>query len=105
MKRRLGRLLFPAAATVGAGVAVSYAVRLSACKVPALDIAACVLALFATVTTAVHQAFEAATATTHRCKVSGCSFRVRIQSTDPGESRRWQEAAASHPAHTLTQRP
>ncbi|SPE51866.1 hypothetical protein SNS2_1540 [Streptomyces netropsis] len=105
MKTRLDRLLFPAAATVGAGVAVSYAVRLSACKVPVMDVAACVLALFATVTAAVQHLVEFATATTHRCRVDGCSFRVRIRTTDPGESRRWQEAAASHPAHTLTPRP
>lgn len=37
--------------------------------------------------------------TTHRCP--DCDFTVRLTDVDPGESRRWQEAAAAHPHHDL----
>ncbi|WP_326598085.1 hypothetical protein [Streptomyces sp. NBC_01803] len=36
---------------------------------------------------------------THRCRESGCTFRVQLTGPDSGESRRWQEIAAQHPHH------
>ncbi|MBT2383006.1 hypothetical protein [Streptomyces sp. ISL-11] len=65
---------------------------------------ACALALFANVTCSINHLVEVAFATTHRCQVSGCSFRVRLSDADAAESRRWQEAAAAHPRHVPTSR-
>ncbi|MBT2383099.1 hypothetical protein [Streptomyces sp. ISL-11] len=97
-------LRLPAAALVGAAVAWSIGIRLRAYDVPMSINWACALALFANVTLSVNHLAEAASTTTHRCRVPGCSFRVRLWDVDAAESRRWQEAAAAHPGHALTQR-
>ncbi|QSY50192.1 MULTISPECIES: hypothetical protein [Streptomyces] len=87
------------AVTVGGVVAADYAWQLATHDVPVLLIAGCALAVYATVHVAVRRAMDELRATTHRCAIPGCRFRIRLVNPDPGESRRWQEVAASHPAH------
>ncbi|MFK0178197.1 hypothetical protein ACIQVR_19685 [Streptomyces xanthochromogenes] len=43
--------------------------------------------------------------TVYRCPDADCTYKVRVTHVDPGERRRWQEAAASHPSHELNYRP
>ncbi|GHC33129.1 hypothetical protein LE181_17870 [Streptomyces sp. SCA3-4] len=94
------RWIGPAAAiTVGAVAAADYAWQLATHGVPVLINVACTLAIYATVHTAVRRAVDELLATTHRCPVPGCRFRIRLVNPDPGESRRWQEIAAAHPLH------
>ncbi|MCD9144360.1 hypothetical protein [Streptomyces albireticuli] len=98
MKLRHVRL--PAAAVVGAVLALAIDSRLRSYGVSVSLSVTCALAVFANTSAAINHLVEIATATTHRCKVPGCTFRVRLPDADPVESRRWQEAAAAHPAHT-----
>lgn len=97
MKLRYFRLI--GACLVGAAVAWTAASRLHAYDVPAAMTWACSLALFANVMAAINHVVEVVFSTTHRCRVPGCRFRVRLPDADAVESRRWQEAAAAHPAH------
>lgn len=51
------------------------------------------------------EALAARLATTvFHCRAAGCSYKVSVTHVDPGERRRWQEAAASHPGHELNPR-
>ncbi|MFE9538502.1 hypothetical protein [Streptomyces sp. NPDC006691] len=43
--------------------------------------------------------------TVYRCPDADCTYKVSVTHVDPGERRRWQEAAASHPSHELNYRP
>ncbi|MEU2873784.1 hypothetical protein ABZ769_32050 [Streptomyces olivoreticuli] len=101
---KLRRLRLPAAALVGAAVGAEIGLRLRPYGVPVSLAVACALAVFANISAAVSHLIETASATTHRCRVPGCSFRVRLTAADAAESRRWQEAAAAHPAHARTRR-
>lgn len=93
-------LSLAAAVTVGGVVAADYAWQLASHDVPVLITVACALAIYATVHVTVLRAVDELRATTHRCPVPGCRVRIRLVNADPGESRRWQEIAASHPHHT-----
>ncbi|MEV6669938.1 hypothetical protein [Streptomyces sp. NPDC051162] len=96
---KLRRLRLSAAALVGAVVASGICSDLNDCGVQGSLMAVCSLAVFANVTATVDHLWIAATATTHRCTVRGCDFRVRLSDPTAAESRRWQEAAAAHPTH------
>ncbi|MFI1183338.1 hypothetical protein ACH4UT_27840 [Streptomyces sp. NPDC020799] len=98
-KARLRRCAVPAAFAVGAALGVYQARELFAYGVPASVAAASVLTVSACVYVTVRQFLEALLAETHRCRVEGCTFRARLTCPDAGESRRWQEIAAAHPAH------
>ncbi|MEU3353792.1 hypothetical protein [Streptomyces sp. NPDC037389] len=98
-KLTLRHFAFPIASLIGGALGVDYAYELDAHHVPLLTMVACCLAIFASVYTAVRWFVEVLSATTHKCRAAGCGFRVRVSSTDPGESRRWQEIAAAHPVH------
>ncbi|MBT2382094.1 hypothetical protein [Streptomyces sp. ISL-11] len=98
------RVRLPAAALVGAAVALTAGSRLRGYDVPVALTTACALALFANVACSINHLVEVAFATTHRCRVPGCSFRVRLPDADAAESRRWQEAAAAHPHHVPVHR-
>ncbi|WP_405654466.1 hypothetical protein OHU25_32440 [Streptomyces sp. NBC_00117] len=86
---------------VGVALAVGAAIsiRLSTYDVPFFLLTACALGTAGSVLSALLNIEQAWTATTHRCTAPGCDFRVRIQHSDAGESRRWQEIAAAHPTH------
>ncbi|MEV4871615.1 hypothetical protein [Streptomyces syringium] len=101
---RFRRLALPAAVVAGGSVAWFIGLRLRAYLVPADLTAACALAVFVNVTVAIRSLIEGACATTHRCLVPGCAFRVRLTNPDAAESRRWQEAAAAHPTHAQARR-
>lgn len=81
-------------------VAVSIGVRLHSYGVPLALITPCVLSVLSSSMWLLIRVEEAARTTTHRCTAAGCDFLVRLQHVDAAESRRWQEAAANHPAHT-----
>ncbi|MFE6801541.1 hypothetical protein ACFVEN_07640 [Streptomyces sp. NPDC057681] len=95
-RRRLVSLL-----QVGVSLAVGAAIsiRLATYDVPFFLLTACALGTAGSVLSALLNIEQAWTATTHRCTVPGC-VRVRIQHSDAGENRRWQEIAAAHPTHT-----
>ncbi|MGW2186600.1 hypothetical protein [Streptomyces sp. NPDC001719] len=101
---KLRRLRLPAAALVGAVVGADIGLRLRSYGVPLSLAAACALAVFANIAAAVNNLIETASRTTHRCAVPGCTFYVRLTDATAAESRRWQEAAAAHPAHARTRR-
>ncbi|ARZ67237.1 hypothetical protein SMD11_1576 [Streptomyces albireticuli] len=86
MKLRHFRLI--SAALVGTAVAWTAASRLHSYDVPAALTTACTLALFANVMAAISHVFEVVFSTTHRCRVPGCRFRVRLSDADAVESRR-----------------
>ncbi|MFJ3989915.1 hypothetical protein ACIPWY_14815 [Streptomyces sp. NPDC090032] len=96
-RRRIVSLL-----EIGVSLAVGAAisVRLASYGVPSFLLAACALGTAGSVLSALLNIEQAWAATTHRCTVPGCDFRVRIQHSDAGENRRWQETAANHPNHT-----
>ncbi|MFE5682255.1 hypothetical protein [Streptomyces sp. NPDC056512] len=96
-RRRIVSLL-----EIGVSLAVGAAIsiRLASYDVPFFLLTACALGTAGSALSALLNIEQAWTATTHRCTAPGCDFRVRIQHTDAGENRRWQETAANHPHHT-----
>ncbi|MFE5685106.1 hypothetical protein [Streptomyces sp. NPDC056512] len=97
-RRRIVSLLQIGVA-LAVGVAISF--RLASYGVPFFLHATCVLGTAGSVLSALLNIEQAWTATTHRCTAPGCDFRVRVQNTDAGENRRWQETAADHPFHNV----
>ncbi|MFI9203909.1 hypothetical protein [Streptomyces sp. NPDC053048] len=98
-KKALARLSLAIAMAVGAAVAAVNAAQLATYGVPKLLIASCALSVFACIAAVGDAVAAAVTSTTHRCMVQGCTFKIRVRGVDPGENRRWQEVAASHPVH------
>ncbi|MFF2252478.1 hypothetical protein [Streptomyces sp. NPDC058142] len=95
-RRRIVSLL-QVGVSLAVGVAIS--IRLASYGVPFFLLTACALGTAGSVLSALLNIEQARVATTHRCTAPGCDFRVRIQHSDAGESRRWQEIAAAHPTH------
>ncbi|MGW6404231.1 hypothetical protein [Streptomyces sp. NPDC055134] len=97
-RRRIVSLL-----QIGVSIAVGAAIslRLSSYGLPFFLHATCVLGTAGSVLSALLNIEQAWTGTTHRCTAPGCDFRVRVQNTDAGDNRRWQETAADHPFHTV----
>ncbi|MFH8739359.1 hypothetical protein [Streptomyces sp. NPDC017964] len=84
---------------VSLAVGATISIRLASYDVPFFLLTACALGTAGSVLSALLNIEQAWTATTHRCTVPGCDFRVRIQHADAGESRCWQEIVAAHPRH------
>ncbi len=97
--RRARRLIPLVAALVGSAVAAYWVRNLHTYRVPLTEALVPAAAIFACAYSAAREILAALCAETHRCRVSGCNFRVRLTRPDAVESRRWQEAAAAHPDH------
>ncbi|GAA5615820.1 hypothetical protein CP981_11200 [Streptomyces platensis] len=97
MQRR--HLLLSATLVVGAAVAISYAVKLSAYGVPASLVVSCSLAVGSTALVFASRLADLFEVTTHRCQAPGCDFQARVRGVSAVENRRWQETAAEHPTH------
>lgn len=93
------RVTFAAMAALSGTISTDTALRLLAHHVPVPQTASCTLCTLSILVVTGRQAADALVTTTYRCQVEGCDFKVSCRLTDPGESRRWQEAAASHPRH------
>ncbi|MFF1356948.1 hypothetical protein [Streptomyces sp. NPDC058297] len=98
-RRRRMFTLLETGVFLAVGATISF--RLAPYDLPFFLHAACVLGTAGSVLSALLNIEQAWTATTHRCTAPGCDFRVRVQHADAGENRRWQEAAADHPFHTV----
>ncbi|WP_338683408.1 hypothetical protein QD712_22145 [Streptomyces acidiscabies] len=89
------------AAAVAVSVSVWTGVRLNGYGVPAGLTLACCLSSLATFLTLSVRVADRLSATVHRCTAPGCTFRVRLTRSAPGESRHWQEITADHPRHRV----
>ncbi|MFD5183288.1 hypothetical protein ACFWMQ_11815 [Streptomyces sp. NPDC058372] len=86
-------------ATLLAAVGFAYPItlHLAAADLSFAVVFACSTAVFtAFLNAGLHLAAKVSTSS-FRCP--HCTFAVRVQHTDAGESRRWQEIAADHPRH------
>ncbi|MEU7163848.1 hypothetical protein AB0A70_04280 [Streptomyces morookaense] len=101
VKAKLRRLAFPLALLTAAAVGSEDARQLVARHVPWALTAECALAVFATVEVAVRELLLRLCGETHRCRIDGCRFRIRLTCPNAVQSRRWQEIAAAHPTHRL----
>ena len=87
------------ALVVSVGFGVVIGLRLAGYGVPVLLALSCGLLAAAGVHSLLHSIADGLSTTTHRCTVPSCGWRVRVRHVDAAENRRWQEAAAAHPAH------
>lgn len=96
---RARRWGFAAAAVVSGAVAAINGLRLAEHDVPLPLTLASALSIFAVMAEVLTSWVIGMTSTTHRCRVTGCDFQVRLTNTDPDESIQWAEITASHPHH------
>ncbi|MFF4185764.1 hypothetical protein ACFYZ9_21475 [Streptomyces sp. NPDC001691] len=102
-KHRITRLT-ATGAMLASGASVELRL-LNAYGVPLLLALSCGLAIGIGVGRFVESVADSFTATVYRCRAANCSFQVRLTHASAAEQRRWQEAAASHPRHEVTNRP
>ena len=95
-KNRAAFVLLLAVAT---GFTTVLGAQLHGYGVPLALLAACCCGVWSCAVDLGIAVVKASTTTVHRCTTPGCEFTVRLRHTDAAENRRWQEAAAAHPAH------
>ncbi|MFF4736329.1 hypothetical protein ACFY2W_10610 [Streptomyces sp. NPDC001262] len=82
VKAKLRRLAFPLALLVAAAVGGADARQLAGRHVPWPLTAECGLAVFAVIEVAVREVLLRLCGETHRCRVDGCRFRMRLTCPD-----------------------
>ncbi|MEU6984095.1 hypothetical protein ABZ946_11775 [Streptomyces sp. NPDC046324] len=94
--------LADAAAVVAAGVCGAIvALRLDGYGVPFGLTVACGFGAASTLSALLMRLVERLGTATYACQVEDCTFRAELKAASAVDHRRWQEAAAAHPAHAL----
>ncbi|RZD83967.1 hypothetical protein [Streptomyces albidoflavus] len=85
------------AVAVASAVTYSVTAQLMGTDLSFAVVFACSTAVFTAVLNAGLMLAGALSTSSFRCP--HCTFTVRVQHTDAGETRRWQEITADHPRH------
>ncbi|MEU6947786.1 hypothetical protein ABZ957_21500 [Streptomyces sp. NPDC046316] len=94
--------LASAAATVAAVVCgVLVAAGLDPYGVPFALTVVCGLSATYTASELLMRLVERLGTVTYACRVEDCTFKAELKAGSAVDHRRWQEAAAAHPAHVL----
>ncbi|MDX2559337.1 hypothetical protein PV371_06705 [Streptomyces sp. TX20-6-3] len=89
------------AGVVAVGCGMTVALRLDAYMVPLWLSAPCGYAITSGLITLAARVISSLDSAVYACTVPGCTFSARLRWAGPAERRRWQEAAAAHPAHDI----